>query len=136
MPTPVEIVYDTSPERVDRVQLTALMRAVGWEDRANDPDRMAAAIQGSRWVVTAWDGSTLVGFCRAFTDGAFSAFVSNVAVLPQYQRKGIGREMLLRLMAGHDRIAFLLRADKGVQPFYKALGFEDAPDMLRRPRVS
>lgn len=111
------------------------MRAVGWADRAADLDRLRAAVEGSRWIVNAWDGPKLVGSCRAFTDGAFSAYVNNVAVLPEYQRRGIGRELMRRLMAGHDRIAFVLHARAAVHPFYRALGFEDAPDMLRRPRA-
>ena len=131
----MEIDYDTRHERVDLAQLATLMRAVGWEDRAKDPERLHAAVEGSRWIVTAWDGSRLVGFCRAFTDGAFSAYVNNVAVLPDYQRRGIGREMLRRLLEGRERIAFVLHADAPKQGFYRKLGFEDAPDMLRRPRA-
>lgn len=112
------------------------MRAVGWVDRANDPERIRAAVEGSRWIVTAWDGPKLVGFCRAFTDGTLTAYVNNVAVLPAYQRRGIGLELVRRLMAGHDRVAFVLHARQEIHPFYRALGFEPAPNMLRRPRRS
>ncbi|MBI3726461.1 GNAT family N-acetyltransferase [bacterium] len=129
-----EIVYDTTHERVDVEKLSALLAAVGWHDRARDLDRLARSVEGSRWVVTAWEGARLVGFCRAFTDGAFTAYVGLAAVLPDYQRRGIGREMVRRLMEGHDRIAFVLHARAEVQPFYRKLGYQDAPDMLRRPR--
>jgi ribosomal protein S18 acetylase RimI-like enzyme len=132
----LEIVYDTTHERVDLDQLAALMRAVGWEDRASDLARVKAAVDGSRWIVSAWDGSRLVGFCRAFTDGAFTAYVSWVAVLPEYQRRGVGRELVSRLMEGRERIAFVLHARAAVHPFYNKLGYDDAPDMLRRPRSS
>jgi ribosomal protein S18 acetylase RimI-like enzyme len=112
------------------------MGAVGWNDRASDPERLKAAVLGSRWIVTAWEGARLVGFCRAFTDGALSAYVNNVVVLPGYQRRGIGRELVRRLMEGRETIAFVLHARQEIHGFYRGLGFEDAPDMMRRSRRS
>ncbi len=131
----MEIVYDSTHERVDLEQLAGLMRAVGWEDRARDRARLAQAVRGSLWVVTAWEGPKLVGFARAFSDGALSAYVNNVAVLPGYQRRGVGSELVRRLIEGKESIAFVLHARAEIHPFYARLGFEAAPDMLRRPRA-
>ena len=130
------IVYDTNHDRLDLAELAALLAAVGWADLAKDPERLAAAVRGSRWVVSAWDGEKLVGFCRAYSDGAFAAYLTNVAVLPEYQRRGIGGELVRRLLAGHDAISFDLHADAAVQAFYAKLGFVPRADMFRRPRSS
>ncbi|KAK9822687.1 hypothetical protein WJX81_000854 [Elliptochloris bilobata] len=40
----------------------------------------------------------LVGLARAVSDGAFAASVVDVAVLPLFQRRRIGRELVQRLM--------------------------------------
>jgi ribosomal protein S18 acetylase RimI-like enzyme len=84
--------------------------------------------------VSAFEGDVLVGYARALSDGAFNAYVSTVAVLPAYQRQGVGRELIRRLVDGRDHLQFVLHAAPPVQPFYQACGFRAAPDMLRRDR--
>jgi len=118
---------------VDLTQLAALFRTAGW-DRGKDPARLAQQVEGARYVVSAWSGERLVGFARAISDGATNAYVSTVAVLPEYRGRGIGREMIRRLVDGKDGILFVLHARPEVQPFYLKSGFEPAADMLRRPR--
>lgn len=88
--------------------------------------------------VVACDEQTLVGYARAISDGAFNAYVSTVAVLPEYQRRGIGRELIRRLLEGHDHVQFVLHAARAVHPFYEfyeRCGFKLAVDMLRRDRT-
>jgi ribosomal protein S18 acetylase RimI-like enzyme len=119
---------------VDLDDLARLFTAVGMGDRAADRARLAQQVMGSRFVVSAWDGSTLVGFARAISDGATNAYVSTVAVLPAYQRRGIGRGMMQQLMAGRDGLTFALHAAEGAGAFYLACGFDRNPDMYRRLR--
>ena len=85
---------------------------------------------------SAWDGDQLVAFARALSDGAFNAYISTVAVRPDHQRRGIGRELVRRLMDGHDGIKFVLHANDSAYSFYTHidLGFEPADNMLHRPR--
>jgi ribosomal protein S18 acetylase RimI-like enzyme len=121
---------------LDLDQLAVLFNAVGWQKRTTDRDRLAQLVRGSLWVISAWDGEQLVGFARAISDGAFNAYISTVAVLPDYQRRGIGREIVRRLIEGHDGIQFVLHANADAYPFYLhlGLGFEPATNMLTRPR--
>ena len=120
---------------VDLDQLAALFVTAGWHDRAADRERLAAAVHGSRYVVSAWDGPRLVGFARAISDGATNAYVSTVAVLPEYRRRGIGSAVVRRLIDGRDHLTFALHARPEVHPFYEACGFKRDPDMLRRVRA-
>jgi ribosomal protein S18 acetylase RimI-like enzyme len=117
---------------VDLDQLLALMRTGGF--RGDDRARLVQQVAGARYVVSAWDGPRLVGFARAISDGVSNAYVSTVAVLPGYQGRGIGRELIARLLAGKDGISFVLRARPEVQAFYEKCGFSAAPDMMWRPR--
>lgn len=77
-----------------------------------------------------------VGFARAISDGAFNADISTVAVLPDYQKRGIGRELVQCLMDGRDGIQLVLHANAGAYPFYLHLdlGFEPFEQVLMRPR--
>ncbi len=91
-------------------------------------------IDGSRWVVTAWKGDALIAFARAISDGVSNAYVSTVAVRPDHQREGIGRELMLRLMAGRESVKFVLHTRPGAEALYRSLGYVDATEMLVRPR--
>jgi ribosomal protein S18 acetylase RimI-like enzyme len=119
---------------LDLDELARLFDSVGWQHRTRDRQRLAQMVRGSMLGAVALDGGRLVGFARAISDGAFNAYVSTVAVLPAYQRRGIGRELIRRLLDGQDHLQFVLHAGAPVHPFYVACGFRPAPDMLRRDR--
>jgi ribosomal protein S18 acetylase RimI-like enzyme len=131
----VTIVYRDDHD-IDLDQLTILFNAVGWERRTADRNRLAQLVRGSRFVVSAWEGDRLVGFARAISDGATNAYISTVAVLPEYQKRGIGREITQRLIADRDGIQFVLHANERAHPFYLHLdvGFEPFDNVLVRRR--
>lgn len=113
--------------------LAALFAAVGFR-RRTDPAQLAELLAGSRWVVSAWDGERLVGFARAISDGVSNAYVSTVAVHPDYQRRGIGRALLERLLAGRDGVKFVLHSSEAGERLYRSVGFVDATRMFVRDR--
>jgi len=131
----VTIVYRDDHD-IDLDQLSVLFNSVGWERRTADRDRLAQLVRGSMFVVSAWEGDRLVGFARAISDGATNAYVSTVAVLPEYQKRGIGREIIRRLITGRDHLQFVLHANDNAYPFYLHLdvGFEPIDNMLIRRR--
>src|SRR5580704_17853924 len=128
------IEYRDTSDQLDLRQLARLFESVDWHNRARDPERLAQKIRGSMYAVSALDRDTLVGLAQAISDGAFNAYVSSVAVLPAYQRRGIGRELIRRLLDGRLHITFVLHADPPIHPFYLHCGFRPAPDMFRRDR--
>ncbi len=126
------MVYRDGPP-IDPAALSGLFAAVGFT-RPRDAAHMTAMVEGSRWVVSAWDDARLVGFARCISDGVDNAYVSTVAVLPEYQRRGIGRTLMRRLMDGRDGIKFVLHTQPAARRLYQGLGFVDAADMLVRER--
>jgi GNAT superfamily N-acetyltransferase len=128
------IEYRDTADAIDLPQLARLFESVGWHNRARDPERLARKVKGSMYTVLALEGDKLVGVAQAISDGSFHAYVSSVAVLPEYQRAGIGREMVRHLLDGRPHVTFVLHADPPVHPFYLRCGFRPAVDMLRRDR--
>src|SRR3954468_1330641 len=53
--------------------------------------------------IGAWDGQRLIGAVRVLTDGYFFATVPEVLVDPDYQRRGVGRELMFRALAAAPR---------------------------------
>lgn len=119
---------------IDLDQLASLMSTAGWEQRTNPRERLEKQVRNSAYVVSAWDGKRLVGFARAISDDATNAYISTVVVHPDHQRRGIGRELLARLMRDRDGITFVLHARAEVHPFYSKAGFVQSPNLFRRPR--
>lgn len=101
--------------------LEDLFRAAGLGGRVGE--KILRAFRNSALVSLAYIDGRLVGACRCITDGEYHAFVYDVAVLPQYQRRGIGKELLGRLLARVNVWRVMLVADKDVQDFYREFGF-------------
>ena len=119
------IVYDDSREP-DLDQVLALYRANHWSS-ADKPRELQRALANSHAVITAWEGATLVGLGNALSDGALVVYYPHLLVLPAYQGRGIGREIVRRLTARYAGFhQHILVADGGAIEFYKKCGFERA----------
>jgi len=103
-----------------------LYRAVRWSS-ADKPEALHAGLLGSHSLVTAWDERLLVGLGSAISDGHLVVYFPHLVVRPEYQGKGIGSELMTRMMAryrGFHQQALL--ADGRAIAFYKKLGFRRA----------
>ncbi len=61
---------------------------------------------------------------RALADGADCSYICDMAILPEYQGKGLGKAIISELVErskGHQKI--ILYSVIGKEPFYKKLGF-------------
>ncbi len=74
--------------------------------------------------VTAWDDDYLVGSVRLLTDGYFFNCISEILVDPDYQRRGIGRELMRRIEAESPGPIFL-GAQPGNEPFFEKVGYDN-----------
>lgn len=77
--------------------------------------------------IGAWDGERLVGAVRVLTDGYFFATVPEILVDPDYQRRGIGRELMFRALASAPRGALFFGAQPQSVGFFEKLGCETGP---------
>ncbi|MBX9402773.1 GNAT family N-acetyltransferase [Lysobacter sp. BMK333-48F3] len=70
------------------------------------------------------DEGRLIGAGRALADGRDCAYLADIVVHPDYQGRGLGQQIVERLVAraqGHRKI--LLYAQPGKEGFYRKLGF-------------
>ncbi|NNC75507.1 MAG: GNAT family N-acetyltransferase [Acidimicrobiia bacterium] len=107
---------------------------VGWP---NPPDAKThlRLLEGSDHVVLAVDQATgrVVGYVTAISDGVLSAFIPQLEVLPDYQRRGIGTELVQRLLEEiGDLYAVDAVIDPDVEPFYRHLGMASARAVMLR----
>ena len=121
----------------DYAQVKQLLTHIGWGKRVEDDDRLARMIQGADRNVVACRDERVVGFARALFDGASNGYISTVAVAPDEQRQGIGRELVKRLMhCDHPgQITWVLRSRAESRGFWESLGFTasaTAMEIVRR----
>ncbi|MGE5403892.1 MAG: GNAT family N-acetyltransferase [Candidatus Saccharibacteria bacterium] len=88
-----------------------------------DSERHAMAFANSHTVVFVFDAEKLVGFGRAISDGAYQAAIYDVAVVPEYQRQGIGRLIIESIIECLPECNFILYAAPGKEAFYEKLNF-------------
>ena len=118
----------------DPAPLVRLFRSVGWDRRAENPERVRRMLARSRRTVAAWDGTELVGFAREHGDGVFTALISSVCVDPRWQGMGVAERVLTSLMDGRPEVRIYLHAAPGLESYYARFGFERDPHAMVRPR--
>ena len=81
-------------------------------------------LEGSDLVVLALSKNCrVVGFITAITDGVSCAHIPYLEVVPQWQRKGIGTELMRRMMAKLNAMyAVDLICDEDVRDSTRGLG--------------
>lgn len=106
---------------VDWLVVSETLQRVGMAHHA--PEIHKKAFEASHTTVFIYDGGRLIGFGRAISDGAYQAAVYDVAVIPEFQKQGIGTAIMKKIL---DRLAscnVLLYASPGKEEFYETLGF-------------
>lgn len=83
-------------KNIKPAELANLMAAVGWGDETDyQPEEILRSVAAYPLVAHCRNaGGLLVGYASAFTDGAFSTFIGELIVRPQFQRQGIGSALL------------------------------------------
>lgn len=71
--------------------------------------------------ITAYDGQRLVGCLRILSDGYFFGTITELLVLPEYQRQGIGSR-LLQLAREHAPTMLYFGSQPGMEAFYEKNG--------------
>ncbi len=106
--------------------VVALYRANDWS-AAEKPELLHKALLASHSLITAWENNTLVGLGNAISDGYLVVYYPHLLVLPEYQRHGIGTEIMRRLIARYQGFhQHMLVADGRALEFYRKFGFERA----------
>ena len=126
----MDITYTHTISFADYSKLRA---SAGWPQIC--AEQAEAGLKNSSFVIVAQDGAEPVGMVRLVADGGYIVYVADVLVLPKYQRKGIGTEMMNRLvtytkenMKSRYQIHFVLMSVHGKEQFYEHFGFFKRPD--------
>jgi GNAT superfamily N-acetyltransferase len=122
----IDVVYrlESYPELRVEEFIDVLERSTLAERRpVGQPETIRGMLEHADVIVTARTGNLLVGISRAITDYTFCTYLSDLAVDQDFQRLGIGKELILRThqYAGLQTTLILLAAPKA-RTYYPKVG--------------
>lgn len=126
------IEYRDTAHGLEASQLTGFF--VDWL-RQPTPEAHLDILHASANVVVAIDEESdqVVGFVTAISDGVLSAYISLLEVLPEYQGRGIGSELMRQLLDQLEGLYMVdVLCDVDVQPYYARFGMKRATGMRIR----
>ena len=120
--------YDETAKDLPVDQLHHLFFSVGWSGSAKETDshmlsNFNAPFVNSTLVISAWDGERLVGAIRVLSDTIIRSIIYDLVVDPDYQGKGIGKEMVKRCISHYPKSEWILETTDNNIPFYEKAGF-------------
>lgn len=108
-----------------------LRQSVGWNNLSQE--QTIHALKNSLYDIIAVDHDRVIGMGRLLGDGLYYIIV-DVVVIPEYQGKGIGSELIKRILDYADnqtptgsRASIQLISEKGKESFYEKMGFKKIP---------
>ena len=86
----MEFCYEYSPH-LKAEQVAELREKVNWESRV---EKFKEKLGNTYFCVACFAGDTLVGYVDVVSDGIDDAYIRDLVVHPDYQRRGIGLTLL------------------------------------------
>lgn len=116
--------YTTNGHVVEQLELNGFF--VGWPNPPSE-ETFKNLLKSSYKFVLAIESNKLIGFITCISDGVLSAYIPFLEVLPEYQGRGIGRELVKKLKNELNHLYMIdLLCDEELIPYYEKLGMHKA----------
>ena len=132
----MNIEYRDNAKITVEVAIDLYKRSTLGERRPVDrPEIFEGMLENASLTISAWHGDRIVGISRTLTDFTYVAYLADLAVDIDFQRQGIGKQLIeeTKRRLGRECMIVLLAAPKA-NDYYPKLGFEHNPRawMLKR----
>lgn len=118
----MSIDWQYTEQNVNWDELSHLYKVAPLGDKK--PENLKVAFSNSMFKCFLFNKGELVGVGRALADGVDCSYICDIAILPNYQKSGLGKSIvskLVELSKGHKKI--ILYSYPGKESFYKKRGF-------------
>ncbi|MDR2585000.1 MAG: GNAT family N-acetyltransferase [Prevotellaceae bacterium] len=113
----------------EQKELQELFLSVEWSS-GYYPQKLVVAMRNSGSVFTAWHNEKLIGLINVLDDGMMTAYVHYLLVNPEYQGKGVGKELIRMVKERYeDYLRIMLNAYNKEIDFYQHCGFKAGENM-------
>ena len=114
--------YSIEKKKIDWDEVAEVILQAPLGKLKRDPNELRRAFEASYAVVFVFDSKKLIGMARALCDGEYQAAIYDVVLLPEYQGKGIGKEMMEKICEQLPVGNIIVYAVPGREMFYKECG--------------
>ena len=123
------ITYTHEPDlSVQEFRGVLVASTLGERRPIDDLARLEKMLRQADLIITARDGTRLVGVSRAITDFAYCCYLSDLAVDISFQHQGIGKRLIKEThrRAG-DQVTLILLAAPAAVGYYPKIGMKQHP---------
>ncbi len=99
-----------------------------------EPSLHRKAFENSYVTVFIYRNNQMIGFGRAISDGAYQAAIYDVAVIPDFQKMGLGNIIMENILARLPPCNIILYASPGKEGFYRKQDFKKMKTGMARFR--
>lgn len=110
-------------EAVSVKALADLREAVGWNRMENEYEN---PLLTSYYHIAVYETDLLIGYVDCVSNGITDAYIQDLMIHPDYQRKGIGTNLRLKMIEHlKEKHIYMISVvfDEGLKSFYKKFGF-------------
>ena len=120
----MEITYRDDQKIDEKIVCAFFSKYATWKVYP-DPEKWKVILENSCAVISAWHNDHLVGLSRGISDKVRFAQVVGVLVHPDYRRRGIGKELVSRLLnTPAMSVRGVCLGTHAMYEFYESLGFK------------
>ena len=107
-------------------ELVKIYEELGWNSLQLTVTDLEKMCKQSWYAVYAYENQKLVGMGRVISDGVITAIICGLCVLPSYQSRGIGKELMSRIInyCEKQRVIPQLMCVENLESYYEEFGFK------------
>jgi predicted N-acetyltransferase YhbS len=109
---------------VDEFRRVLISSTLGARRPVHDEERLQKMLDHGNLIITARDDGRLIGVSRSLTDFAFCTYLSDLAVDQEYQKQGIGRELIRQTKLSAPLAKLILLAAPAAISYYPKIGMK------------
>lgn len=107
---------------VEEFQQILIKSTLGERRPVEDLNRLQKMIANASLIITARDHGKLVGIARSITDFVYCTYLSDLAIDIEYQKRGIGKELVRQTKLSSPKAKLILLSAPKAVHYYPKIG--------------
>lgn len=123
----MNIMFNEIRKDLPSEELHKLFVSAGWSDGTETQDKINyynVPFINSTLVISAWDNDLLIGAVRVLSDKMFRSIIYDLVIYPEYQNRGIGKELIQRCIKHYPNSEWLVQTTNEIASYYEKHGFK------------